>query len=137
MRLFLDANVLFSAARSTTGRAAALFDLAGTGRCILLTSPFALEEARRNTLAKQPHCLPRFQTLTATVALVPEAGDLPPGFREQAKLPDKDWPILAAAIQAHCDALVTGDRRHFGKLFGKTVARVEILSLALAMERLL
>ena len=36
-------------------------------------------------------------------------------------LPPKDAPILAAAIDASCHLLATGDRTHFGKLFGKRV----------------
>jgi hypothetical protein len=34
-------------------------------------------------------------------------------------LPPKDAPILAAAIDARCHLLVTGDRAHFGRLFGR------------------
>jgi hypothetical protein len=29
-------------------------------------------------------------------------------------LPDKDQPVLAAAIRLRCNVLVTGDRTHFG-----------------------
>lgn len=35
------------------------------------------------------------------------------------RLPAKDAPILAAAIDARCHHLVTGDRTHFGALFGR------------------
>lgn len=40
---------------------------------------------------------------------------------------DKDEPILASAIAARVDYLVTGDSRDFGTLFGKAVAGVLVL----------
>jgi hypothetical protein len=43
-------------------------------------------------------------------------------------LPEKDWPVLAAAIRLRCETLVTGDRAHFGALYGKTVNGVSIYS---------
>jgi len=36
-------------------------------------------------------------------------------------LPAKDRPVLAAAIHPSCGALVTGDRTHFGALYGRTI----------------
>lgn len=44
------------------------------------------------------------------------------------QLPDKDIPVLAGAIHARCDSLMTGDSRHFGQLFGRTVGGVTIRS---------
>ncbi len=46
-RVFLDANVLFSAAYGSS-RIGALWDRARFGRCRLLASRYAIEEARRN-----------------------------------------------------------------------------------------
>jgi hypothetical protein len=43
-------------------------------------------------------------------------------------LPPKDRPVLAAAIRLGCDALVTGDRTHFGPLYGRTIHGVRIHS---------
>jgi hypothetical protein len=36
--------------------------------------------------------------------------------------------VLAAAIHQGCDALVTGDRTHFGALYGRTIHGVAIHS---------
>ena len=36
--------------------------------------------------------------------------------------------MLGAAIRLRCDALVTGDRTHFGALYGRTIAGVTIHS---------
>jgi predicted nucleic acid-binding protein len=57
VRLFLDANVIFSAALGPGTRARALLDLAYTERVTLLTSSFAVEEARRNLASKAPHVM--------------------------------------------------------------------------------
>ena len=54
MRLFLDANVLFSAALTPDGRARALFELAGLKEITLLASPHSIAEAKRNIELKYP-----------------------------------------------------------------------------------
>jgi hypothetical protein len=43
-------------------------------------------------------------------------------------LPVKDRPVLAAAIRQGCAVLVTGDRTHFGALYGGTVHGVAVHS---------
>ena len=43
-------------------------------------------------------------------------------------LPEKDRPVLTAAIRLRCDALITGDRRHFGRGYGKVFGGVAIHS---------
>ena len=54
-----------------------------------------------------------------------------------AGLPEKDAPILAAAINARVDALVTGDKRHFGALFGRRIGNLLVLPPANALELVL
>ena len=49
-------------------------------------------------------------------------------FLSSLPLPEKDRPVLAAAIRYECDALVTGDRTHFGALYGRTIQGVTIHS---------
>lgn len=137
MRIFCDANVLFAAALSPDGRSAALIERAAEGGHVLLASPHAIEEARRNLVRKEPGSIERFEVVLGGVDRVPEA---PPSLVERAAregLPDTDAPILAAAIAAGADVLVTGDRRHFGELFGTTIDGTEILSLAQTLSRLL
>jgi predicted nucleic acid-binding protein len=69
MRIFLDANVLFSAARNPDGNCAALVRLAGRRRCALLSSRFAIEEARRNLALKSPQALAAAIRARATVLM--------------------------------------------------------------------
>lgn len=118
-RLFLDANVLFSAAyRADSG----LQRLWSQTQAELVTSAYALEEAARHLDEKQRR---RLVELNQDLDVLPETlvADLPPGFA----LREKDVPILAAAIAAGATHLITGDRRDFGTLFGKEVGGVLIL----------
>ena len=51
-------------------------------------------------------------------------------------LPEKDRPVLLAAIALRCDALVTGDKTHFGIGYGQNFAGVTLYQpaqLALAL----
>ena len=137
MRLFLDANVLFTAAHNPEGRSAAIFQLARAGVCRLGTSPHALEETRRNLRLKYPVAVDALERLVELVAVEPEAPAKDVAWAEEQGLPLKDAPILAAAAQARCDGLVTGDRAHFGSLYGRRFRDVEVLSPADALARLL
>lgn len=50
-------------------------------------------------------------------------------------LPEKDRPILLAAIEARADYLLTGDLKHFGPLFGKKIEGVSVLVPAEYLRR--
>jgi len=58
LRLFLDSNILFSAAYRDGSPALLLFELASVGRCRLVTSGFAWDEAHRNITLKYPQRAP-------------------------------------------------------------------------------
>ncbi len=135
-RYFLDANVLFTAAISPDGVSVAILKLALIDACEALTSAFAIDEARRNLRAKRPRSLGTLDALAVRVDVVPEA-DQALVMWAARHLPSKDAPILAAAVAARADVLVTGDRRHFGNLYGKTLKEVTILPPREALERLL
>jgi len=55
--IFLDANVLFTAAHNPSGKAALIVELGAQGHWQTLTSTLAVEEARRNLDIKFPACL--------------------------------------------------------------------------------
>lgn len=118
-RLFLDANVLFSAAYR---RDAGLLQLWKLKDVILCSSGYALEEARINLHDREQR--KRLRQLANVIHLF-EASErqLPRGI----SLPEKDVPILLAAIVAHATHLLTGDIRHFGPYFGKNVAGIAIV----------
>ena len=135
MRLFLDANVIFSAAHNPDGRARGLFILARRGRCILLTSPHALEKVRRNIQLKYPARSTDLDALIRELSVVAEATAVNVAWAMDQSLVLKDAPILAAAVQAQAELLVTGDRTHFGHLHGKTLRGVEVVTPAEALAR--
>ncbi|QDU70143.1 PIN domain-containing protein [Engelhardtia mirabilis] len=130
MRVFLDANVLFSAsnAGSATQRLIAL----GTARAQLITSELAILEARKNLRLKRPSWLEAFETLRESIDIVPTVV-----FGLQVKLASKDVPLLCAAIRAEADLFVTGDRLDFGHLLDEVVHGVRIISPLGLAERLL
>lgn len=110
IRAFLDANVLFSAALRPRNCDYAFFRLAREGGCIPVASAYVLDEARGNLAIKAPSALSRLDDELA-------------GLLE-----------LAAEPSA---GIITGDRRHFGRLFGQHVHGVKILSLAEGLAALL
>ena len=119
-RLFLDANVLFSAAYRPDSGLLRLWEMSGVE---LATSEYAAEEARVNLEAGAQR--QRLTRLLARVILVSSAtsGSLP----QTLALPEKDRPILLAAIEARATHLITGDKLHFGKYFGHVIGGVRIL----------
>ena len=136
-RFFLDANVIFTAAHNPNGNGRALFRLAAEHQLELVSSRYALEEAARNIAVKFPECVAEFNRLIAGLLLMAEPGQAEIRLAAARQLPDKDVPILAAAIAARASALVTGDRRDFGHLYGTTVEGVGVLTPAEAVSRTL
>lgn len=137
MRIFLDANILFSAAWKDDADAALLFELGEAGYCELSTSRLAAEEARRNIALKRPDKSARLERLLASIPVGMEPGQAELAAAGQHGLPDKDIPILAAAIAQHSDWLVTGDRRDFGHLYGGSPGGVKVVNLPDAIEGVL
>ena len=112
-----------------------MFDFAELGVCELLTSPFALEEARRNLSAKSIDGIERLAGFMNKVEVVAEADATLANLFEKV-LPEKDRPILAAAIGSGSEWLMTGDRQHFGNLYGIEIGGVEVLSPTEVLRRL-
>ncbi len=120
-RVFLDANILFSAAYglSTLDQ---LWELSKQGKCILLASGYVIEEAKRNLTTEDQ--IERLGSYVARMETVPEVD---PTIPFTIDLPEKDRPVLMAAAAAKADYLLTGDRRHFGRYFGQVVLGAKIL----------
>lgn len=102
----------------------------------LWADAYVYEEARRNLAAKSPDGLAVLEAIAKRIRI----GGLPASnafLPEAALLPEKDRPVLAAAIHRRCDILITGDRTHFGPLYGKQLHGVRILSPAQFAELVL
>ncbi len=114
-RVFLDSNVLFTAAHNPKGKAAFLLELGGEEYWELCTSAYAAEEARRNIAVKFPGALGRFGKLISELTVVPSGT----GRSCPLDLPEKDRPVFEAAVQCGATHLLTGDRKHFGPFMNR------------------
>jgi predicted nucleic acid-binding protein len=119
-RLFLDANVLFSAAYRADAGVRRLWSTEGVE---LVTSEYAVEEARRNLPDRSQQ--DRLDELLRDVERI-AATTLALELRSGVELREKDWPTVAGALQASATHLITGDHRDFGPYFGKRILGVLI-----------
>lgn len=128
-RVFLDANVLFSAAYGSPqiGR---LWDLHAAGRCMLLVSAHVIDEARRNL----PDSAQRAR-LDHLASRCREVADAPVGLSSSLELPAGDQVVFLTAVAAEATHLLTGDVRHFGPYLNQRVQGVGILRPAAYLGR--
>jgi len=123
-KLFLDANVLFSAAYRDSSPLLRLWQLEDV---ILFTSSHAVEEARRNIALTRPDALPILEHLASKLVVLPKSKS-DPSIPELLSLPEKDRPILSAALECGATHLLTGDKEHFGRFFGRSVCGILVLT---------
>jgi predicted nucleic acid-binding protein len=119
-RIFLDASILFSIAYGSPGLNR-LRELAQKKRCVLFASNYVVEEAKRNLFGSEQ--LTNLEAFLSMVQLVP---DVDPNIPCPIALPEKDRPVLLAAISIKANYLLTGDMIHFGKYFGQTIRGLKI-----------
>ena len=119
IRLFLDANVLISAAWKDASKVTRIWHIPNVE---LVSSEYVLAECRRNlsTMEQQD----RLSQLLASVRVIDFSNA--PTLENQPLLPEKDRPVLAAAILSRADFLVTGDRKHFGAWYGTSAFGLRI-----------
>ena len=110
MKLFLDANVLFTAAHNLSGKAAFVIELAREGHWEVVTSGYAIEEALRNLEAKFPDAVGALDVVLEGISVVASILD----DTCPITLPEKDAPIFLSAVAAGCTHLLTGDLKDFG-----------------------
>lgn len=130
LTVFLDANILFSAAYKPESRLLILWTLPSV---TLVTSNYAVEEARRNL--PEPVQKSILERLVKDLRILFETR-VDCNFPASLKIPEKDLPILAGAVQTKADVLLTGDVRHFGPYFGKKIKGVKILTPAVFLASL-
>lgn len=126
LRHLTNQDILFSAAKSD-GAVRALVSLLCDRGHECWVDAYVVAEARRNLASKGPQAVQVLQALLGRLQIAPAA--LVTGAAVELDwLPPKDRPVLAAAIRLGCDALVTGDRKHFGSAYGQQVGGVTIHS---------
>jgi uncharacterized protein len=100
----------------------------------LVADDYVATEARRNLARKEgSDAIPYLDALLLQIEV--NHAQHPPPRTDSAQtdtdwLPEKDRPVLRAAIALRCDALMTGDWPDFGSGFGKTFGGVTIYSPA-------
>ena len=131
-RVFLDANVLFSAAYKKT-RLRTLWTLPNI---TLLSSSYAVTEAETNLARERSEAVKELEELLETVTIV-KVSNTQTRWPSVAALEKKDHPILLAAISAKATHLLSGDQKHFGHFFGTKVEEVLILPPAQYFQKIL
>lgn len=124
LTVFLDANVLFSAALGGPAFEL-LWELERGGRIRFVTSRQCRAEAAANLERKRPDAAPRLAVLLSSVDEAPEPEEEELRKARQV-LPEKDAPVLAAALAAGASVLVTGDVKHFGSLMSRRDLKLRI-----------
>ena len=127
MRVFLDANVLFSAAATESPTRQLLETILRHAKAV--TNEHAWEEARRNVGRKRPHLADALNHLKPRLEFTGKFKAV-----KNLALPDKDQPIIGGAVASGCSCLWTGDKRHFGSLYGRTVEGTHIVSGVMLAE---
>src|SRR5207249_10917221 len=97
---------------------------------VLCSSNHAVAEARENLNEDTQRS--RLTRLLRSVEMFDAPTRPLPGG---VSLPQKDVPILLAAIEARATHLITGDQQHFGPYFGKKIEGVLILSPSAYFKR--
>jgi predicted nucleic acid-binding protein len=113
-KVFADSSILIAGAASRTGASRAVLTMAEIGLFQLVVSEQVLEECQRNLSNKLPAALPTFNQLISSIN--PEILPNPP-LTESARwfiiIEAKDAPILAAAVIAKVDRLLTLNTKDF------------------------
>ena len=112
IRAFLDASVLFAAAYSETGASREIVRLSIRGEIQLVGSRLVFEEVKRNLQLKAPEVVGELDTFLDAVQfeiVCPTRGEVLDAMEYTAA---KDAPIVAAALRARVDYLVSLDRQH-------------------------
>lgn len=112
-RVFLDTSAILAGLNSPDGAAGTVLAHCVTGHVVPVISPQVIEEAERNIIKKFPKLLPAWQSFLLIPPEVVPAPAISSVRKAQRVLPTSDAPILAAAIAAKPDYLITWNTRDF------------------------
>lgn len=129
MKIFLDANIIFSSSQAGSP-IRPLVDLLLKNYHVI-TCSYAVDEAIRNISSKYPEWMPGYKSLISKIKIHNSILEV-----QNIEINPKDYPIIAAAIGNHCSHLLTGDFHHFKHLFGKTIQGVKIVSAKFMADEL-
>jgi predicted nucleic acid-binding protein len=124
MRLFLDTSVLLAASGSANGASRETFRLAKPNEWTLITTPYAVEEVRRNLPNFPTRAGAEWDRLRGELLMMDDVFTVD---RPAVFAPAKDRPILFSAL-AWADVLLTLDRGGFETLLGSEFYGLTILT---------
>lgn len=130
MRVFLDANVLFSAADPLSATRRLLNTL--FKHVSVVANRHVWEEAARNIERKRPALLQELGELEGRLEFVSQFSQT--GL---ASIPEKDQPVIRGAVGSKCTHLWTSDLRHFGNLYGQEIHGTKIVSSIILADELI
>ncbi|EKD28167.1 MAG: hypothetical protein ACD_79C00408G0002 [uncultured bacterium] len=124
-KVFLDSNIIFSA---SLGGAAfqLLWELSRQKKLELYSSNYCLVEALDNLQHLYPDKVSNYNKKIMSINILTdyEASDWAKDL-----LPEKDALILETAVQHKMKYLITGDKKHFGKLMERNDLKIKILTI--------
>jgi len=116
IKVFIDTNVLIAGVASITGASATVLDLCEAESIQMVISRQVLVEADRNFSLKLPHLVGQFRRFIENLGPLMVDDPSPRAVERVSSLIDrKDAAILAAAMEAEVDFLITLDKKHFLK----------------------
>ncbi|MDO4340991.1 MAG: putative toxin-antitoxin system toxin component, PIN family [Eubacteriales bacterium] len=112
MRIMIDTNIIIAAAISPSGRAAQAFFKAITPPYQPIVCDYIVEELHRKFRQKFPQKQTELEAFLFNMLLSVKLVKTPVDITEsESHIRDaKDRPILRAALDAHADLLLTGDK---------------------------
>ncbi len=131
MRLFLDTSVLLAASGSAAGASREIFRRASANGWVLITSPYALEEALRNLPDLPPPASADWAGLRPALLIMDDVLTLD---RPAVFTVSKDRPILFSAL-AWADVLLTLDESDFGDFMDKPFYGLFVLRPGVFLQR--
>lgn len=112
MRIMIDTNVIISSALFPHGRTAQALYKALQPPCIPVLCDYVIDEVHRKILEKWPHRQMEMESFLFQITQCIEVVSAPSEKIESELLirDPKDRPILRAALDAHADLFLTGDK---------------------------
>ncbi len=112
MRIMLDTNIIISAALFPNGQAAKAFYKALMPPYHPIVCDYVVDELHRKFRQKFPDRITELETfLTNTLSIIQRVPTPKIVNQAESKIRDpKDRPILRAALNAHADLFLTGDK---------------------------
>lgn len=112
-KVFLDANVWFSAAHSQGGGSFFIMRLAEAGLLEVCANQHVLDEAERNLLLKSYNSLTFYYSLLTKIHPAIASSKVSPEFEKAYGkfVPAGDLPVLSGAIDSKAEYLITLDKR--------------------------